>query len=74
MIIVLAHSFAHRSHYTHFGVPRAVKFRHKQNIAKQSCSCPKRSPILFIYAAETRGKMQVLYRKPKSYSAHVIRE
>lgn len=45
MIIALARSFVRRSRYNHSGAPEAVKFRHKQNIAQQSCSCLIQTPL-----------------------------
>lgn len=75
MIIALAHSFAHRSRYTHSGAQEAVKFRHKHEHCTaipqlSETNLPPR--VLFIYAAEARVKMQVLHTEPKSLPAGVI--
>lgn len=74
-MIALARSFVRRSRYNHTGAPEAVKFRHKRNIAQQSCSCLVRTPLpWFCLSAQLRpgSKCRFLHTEPKSLPARVI--
>lgn len=73
MIIALAHSFVRRSRYNHSGAPEAVKFRHKQNIAQQSCSCLIQTPLpWFCLCTQLRpGSKSRFYTQSQSHFLHV---